>query len=138
MLREIAKFASGLVAADFLSALFFSGFGFFPLTIFGFTWPDTSIVPILGLDGALFLLLVHFGWGVRLPVASPSERALLTIAGIIFLVVGLLHLGRIAFGLDLALGSFDVPVWLSWFGVFITGYLSYACLHFARRMGSHH
>jgi hypothetical protein len=58
---------------------------------------------------------------------------LLVIVGIVFLVVMLLHLARLVFNLNLALGSFDVPVWLSWVGVFITGYLSYSSFHFAAK-----
>ena len=130
-LREIAKVASGLVLADIISAVWFSAAGLLPLTILGVTWTSSSIPEIIVFDGALLLFLIHFGWNMKLPIASPSERSLLIVAGVIFLVVAVAHLVRLAFGLDLILGNADIPLWLSWVGVLITGYLSYSCFHFA-------
>ncbi|MBU6323172.1 MAG: hypothetical protein KGI41_00965 [Patescibacteria group bacterium] len=130
-LREIAKFASGLVAADLISALWLGAAGFFPLTILGVTWTADAILPIIVLDGALLILLVHYGWSMKLPLESPSERNLLYIAGIVFAAVAIVHLMRLAFNVDVALGTFEVPMWLSWIGVIITGYLSYTSFHFA-------
>lgn len=131
VLREIAKVGTGLVLADLISALWFSSAGLLPLTLLGISWTTAMVPEILVFDIVLLLLLVHFGWGMRLPVASPSERTLLVIAGIVFLIVALAHLTRLLFGLNLILGTFRVPLWLSWAGFLLTGYLSYASFHFA-------
>lgn len=133
MLRELAKVATGLFIADLVSVLWFGSAGFFPLTILGVTWSASAILPIALFDLATILLLIHYGWNTRVPVRSPSERNLLTLAGLIFLVVGLVHLLRLAFGWSLVVGDFAAPLWLSWIGVAITAYLSYSSFHFAFR-----
>lgn len=130
-LREAAKVGVGLVIADFISVLWFSGAGFFPLTILGITWSAAAVWPIIIFDLALILLLAHYGWSMKLPIKSPTERGLLKLVGLIFLIVALLHLLRIAFGWDLILGNVAIPLWLSWLGVVIPGYLSYSSFHFA-------
>ncbi|HVX91397.1 MAG TPA: hypothetical protein VHC20_07340 [Candidatus Paceibacterota bacterium] len=132
-LREIAKVAIGLFIADLFSVIWLGSYGFFPLTILGVTWPSDAILPIALFDIAVALLLAHYAWHTRAPLRSPSERTLLMIAGIIFLLVALAHLTRLAFGLGIALGDFAVPLWLSWVGVIITAYLSYSSFHFALR-----
>lgn len=133
ILREIAKIGTGLVLADFISVFWLSASGLFPLSLLGVTWTSAMIPEVLVFDGALLILLAHYGWRLRLPVTSPSERTLLAITGGIFLVVALAHLLRLLFGLQLMLGTFEIPLWLSWAGVFVAAYLSYASFHFARR-----
>lgn len=133
-LREIAKIGSGIVIADIVSVLWLASAGFLPLTILGVNWTNAMVPEILVFDVALLLLLIHFGWKMRLPITSPSERVLLMFTGVIFLIVALAHLARLTFGWSLILGNFEVPLWLSWVGVIITGYLSYSSFHFARRV----
>lgn len=133
VLREVAKVFCGLFLADLVSVLWLGGAGFFPLTILGVTWTSSAIAPIAAFDIVLILLLAHWGWNMKLPVRSPGERGLLTIAGVVFALVALLHLGRLAFGLQLILGDFMVPMWLSWLGFLVTVFLSYTSFHFARR-----
>ncbi len=133
ILRELAKIGVGLFIADLVSVLWFSGAGFFPLTILGITWGVGAVWPIVIFDLAVILLLAHYGWSMKLPISSPSERTLLKVVGAVFLIVALLHLLRIAFGWNLILGDNAVPLWLSWFGVIIPGYLSYSSFHFALR-----
>lgn len=132
-LREIAKVAIGLFIADLFSVIWLGSYGFFPLTILGVTWPSDAILPIAIFDIGVALLLAHYAWHTRMPLRSPSERVLLMIAGTVFLIVALVHLTRLAFGAALILGDFAVPLWLSWFGVVITAYLSYSSFHFALR-----
>ena len=130
-LRELAKLGTGLVLADIISALWLNAAGLFPMTILGVTWTATSVPAIIVFDTALLVLLAHYGWNMRIPITSPSERTLLNVVGIVFLIVAFAHLTRIAFGATILLGGFDIPVWLSWAGVIVTGYLSYASFHFA-------
>lgn len=132
-LREIAKVITGIILADIASAVWLSSAGLFPMSILGVTWTAAMLPEILIFDIALLILLVHYGWRMRIPLSSPSERFLLILAGIIFLAVALVHLARLAFGFTVVLGAFSVPLWLSWFGVVIAAYLSYASFHFAAR-----
>jgi len=132
-LRDIAKIGVGLFLADLISVLWLGTAGFFPLTVLGVTWPATAIMPIAVFDVAVIILLVHIGWHTRSPLRPSAERGLLMVASLIFLVVAIVHLLRLALGWNVILGDFAVPMWLSWFGVVIAGYLSYASFHFARR-----
>jgi hypothetical protein len=131
LLREIAKVGFGLVLADILSGIFLSAGGFLPLTILGVEWTGAMMPEVIFFDAALLVFLFHYGWNARLPISSPSERTLLSIAGVIFGAVALVHLARLAFGWPLILGNFVAPAALSWFGVIFAGYLSYASFHFA-------
>lgn len=133
LLREIAKIGVGLFIADFASVIWFGSAGFFPLTLLGVTWTADSILPIALFDLAVVLMLAHYAWHTVLPIRSPSERVLLIIAGFVFLAVAVLHLARLMFGIDVLLGDFSIPMWLSWIGVLIAGYLSYCSFHFAMR-----
>jgi hypothetical protein len=130
LLRDLAKVGAGIVIADLLSAIWFATAGLLPVTMLGVSWSADMIPEIVLFDGALLVLLIHLGWGVKLPVISPSERTLLMLSGIIFLVVALAHFARIMFNLDVVLGGFEIPLWLSWLGVLVTLYLSYSSFHY--------
>lgn len=134
-LRDLAKVGVGLVIADLIGVLWFSAAGFFPLAILGVTWTSQAILPIALFDIALIIVLVHAGWHTKAPVRSPSERTLLRLVGAIFLLVAIVHLLRLAFGWNVVLGDFDVPVWVSWLGVFFAGYLAFSSFHLAARKG---
>lgn len=54
-----------------------------------------------------------------------NQSTFLKTAGIIFLVVTLVHLWRALSGMDLILGATVIPMWLSWVVVLVLGYLSY-------------
>jgi phosphoglycerol transferase MdoB-like AlkP superfamily enzyme len=54
-----------------------------------------------------------------------SRRAYLLITAVIFSLVALLHLVRIIFGWNAMLGSWSVPMWLSWVALIVTGALAY-------------
>ena len=133
-LRELAKIGVGLVVADIICGIWLSTAGFFPLIFLGVKWTSAMVLPGVVFDLALILLLAHYGWNMKLPIESPSERSLLTFAGIVFLIVALAHLARIAFGLSFVIDNETIPLSVSWFGVIIAGYLSYASFHFSRRV----
>jgi hypothetical protein len=52
-----------------------------------------------------------------------SEKIYCTIAGVIFTIGALVHLGRLCAGWDLILAGWSAPVWLSWIGLFVAGTL---------------
>ena len=54
-----------------------------------------------------------------------SRKAYLLVAASIFSLVCLLHLARIVFGWSLVIGSWSVPMWLSWVGLIVAGALAY-------------
>ncbi|MBU6491092.1 hypothetical protein KGQ25_03010 [Patescibacteria group bacterium] len=131
ILREVAKVGVGLVMADIICSVWLSSAGLLPITVLGIAWSVSAVWPGIVFDLALILLLAHYGWNMKLPITSPTEGGLLKLIGIVFLIVALLHLVRIAFGWNFILNEVNVPIWLSWLGVFIPGYLSYSSFHFA-------
>ncbi|MHB1769690.1 MAG: hypothetical protein ACYCPH_01245 [Minisyncoccota bacterium] len=133
VLREVAKVGVGLVIADIVCGIWLSSAGLLPITLLGMSWGASMIVPGIVFDLVLILILAHYAWNMKLPIESPTEQGLLRLAGFIFLIVALLHLMRIAFGWNLIVGNVAVPLWLSWLGVVIAGYLSYSSFHFAFR-----
>lgn len=130
MLRDLAKVGAGVVVADLISVVWLASAGLLSVTLLGVEWSLDMLPEILVFDGALLILLIHLGWNARLPVTSPSERTLLALSGIIFLAVALVHFARLTFGWQLALGGFEIPLWLSWLGFGITLYLSYSSFHY--------
>lgn len=132
-LHEIAKFASGLIAADFIGVIWFAVNGGFPMTVFGVEFTSEIVWPALIFDAALFLILVHYGWHIG-KTPRLRERTYLFVAGSIFGIVALAHLMRAFFGADLSLAGWAIPLWLSWTATVVTAYLAYMSFHLALRM----
>ena len=132
-LHEIAKFAAGLVAADFLWLLWFSQQHLHSIAFFGMSVTSDMLLPNLIFDLALFVILIHYAWHVG-KIPAMRERSYIFIVGVLFSLVAIAHFWRIFTGADLMLGDWDVPVWLSWFGVAVTTYLAYMSFHLAARM----
>ena len=62
-----------------------------------------------------------------------TQKNFSLIAGIIFAIVALVHLLRIAQGWDIAIAGMLIPMWISWAGFFVTAILAY----FGLRFGTH-
>ena len=54
-----------------------------------------------------------------------SQKTYNGLTGTIFLLITLLHFGRIFSGWEANIGGWDVPMWLSWSAVVVAGYLAY-------------
>ena len=52
----------------------------------------------------------------------------------VFIIVAVLHLVRALSGWELMLGGAEIPMWVSWAVVIITGYLAYRGVRFGRNM----
>ncbi len=61
-----------------------------------------------------------------IPVMGP--RSFSITAGVIFLIIALLHALRIFYGWQAVIGGLQVPTWVSWIALAISAYLSYAGL----------
>ena len=132
-LQEVAKLAAGLIAADFLWLVWFAQSGLHWASFFGMTMTQDLLLPAMIFDIAAFIILVHYGWNIgKIPLVR--ERTYVLLAGAIFVIVALAHLWRIFTGADLIIMNWDVPVWLSWFGIAVAAYLAYASFHFATMM----
>jgi len=54
-----------------------------------------------------------------------SEKKFLIISGLIFLVVAVIHVLRLALGWQVIIGDWAVPMWVSWVACVIAGFLAY-------------
>ena len=61
-----------------------------------------------------------------------SKRTFLVIAGLIFLLVAVIHALRLALGWQVTISSWNVPMWVSWVALVIAGFLSYKGLKHSR------
>jgi len=61
-----------------------------------------------------------------------DEKTFSIVAGIIFALVALLHLVRIYMGWPVVIGSWSVPMWLSWVALVVAGGLAFFGLSLAR------
>ena len=55
-----------------------------------------------------------------------TQRAFNLTAGTIFLIVALLHALRLLRGWTFVIGSWNAPLWVSWLGVALAGFLAYS------------
>lgn len=46
-------------------------------------------------------------------------------AGVIFLLIALAHIFRVAFGVEWLVEGRTVPMWASWIAMFVAGYLAF-------------
>jgi hypothetical protein len=131
-LRELAKFASGLIVGDLLALWWFVASGSLPISFLGIEWSRADILPAIIFDVSLFIILVHYGWHIGKTPAL-RERTFLLIAGTLFGVIALAHLIRAFIGIDIVVLGWAVPLWLSWIGTAVAAYLSYMSFHLALR-----
>ena len=53
--------------------------------------------------------------------------------GLIFLLIALLHLGRLIFGWEAIIGGWSVPVWVSVIALLVAAYFGYEGLRLSRK-----
>ena len=130
-LHEIAKLASGLVLGDLISLLWFYGYKMLPIQFLGLNFTNEMAILAMIFDVFLFALLVHYAWNVKLPSPSVHQKAFFYIVGTLLLIVAVLHLSRLVFSLELVIGTWTAPFWLSWIGTIVSAYLAFASFKFA-------
>lgn len=132
-LRELAKFGSGVVAADLATNIWFLYSGLLPLTTLGMTVDEAMLWPAVVFDVAALAFLVHYGWRLG-DIPSLRERSYLLLAGLVFAIVAIVHFGRILFNVDVTIMGWEAPHWISWTAAAVAAYLSYMSLHLAARL----
>jgi membrane protein CcdC involved in cytochrome C biogenesis len=133
VLKEIAKFATGLITADFLIGFWLLlNPSITPLNFLGITSFTPPILEAgMVFDILLLGILVHYAWHADIHTPSIKQKNLFVVVGIIMGIVGLAHLFRIIFGINIDIGEWAVPFWLSWVGTVVALYISYASFRFA-------
>ena len=54
-----------------------------------------------------------------------DKKAYNTLTAVLFLVIAVTHLLRIIFGWSAQIGGLDIPVWVSWLALVVSGGLAY-------------
>ncbi|MGB9153742.1 MAG: hypothetical protein WCD70_11740 [Alphaproteobacteria bacterium] len=63
-----------------------------------------------------------------------SQHNFSLVAGVIFLVMALAHLWRIAQGWGVVIEGYVIPMWISWVGMIVAGFLAYYGLRYGMRV----
>ncbi|HTK33359.1 MAG TPA: hypothetical protein VL335_02305 [Candidatus Paceibacterota bacterium] len=131
ILKEIAKFATGLVTADFIVALWLLDSTIRPLNFWGVTFTPSILEAGMAFDIILLAILIHYAWHADVHTPSMRQRTLFIVVGVIMGIVGLAHLFRLIFGVSIDIGNWAAPFWLSWIGTIVALYISYTSFRFA-------
>jgi hypothetical protein len=134
-LREIAKFGAGLVTGDLLVGIWMLTSGLLPRIFFGVDFVPQFTELWLVFDVFLLFALIHYAWHPKVMEPDVSSRMLFFAIGTITGIVALFHCFRLIFGWTIQIGAWTAPIWLSWIGVIVAAFISYASFHFASRKG---
>jgi len=63
-----------------------------------------------------------------------SQKTYSVVTGLIFLVVALVHIARLAAGWQAVIAGFTVPMWISWVAGVVAGYLAIEGMRLSRRL----
>ena len=129
--HEIAKLGAGLILGDLIGLLWLYGYKILPINFLGLNFTSEMAVLAIIFDLFLFALLVHYAWNIKLPSPSIHQKAFFYFIGIMLSIVAVLHLTRLVFNLELVVGNWAAPLWLSWIGTIVTAYLAMASFKFA-------
>jgi hypothetical protein len=135
MLREVGKFVAGLVAADLLMGLWLLAAGTLPQTFLGIYVTASFAWTWVFFDLFVLLVLVHYSWNAKALEPHASSKALFIAVGVIMAAVAIVHFFRLVFSWPVVIDGWAAPLWVSWIGVIVAAYISYASFHFASRRG---
>lgn len=62
-----------------------------------------------------------------------SNKSFSTVVGVVFSLIGLLHLVRAVYGWEALIGGWAAPLWASWVAVVVALYLAYSAFSLARK-----
>ena len=62
-----------------------------------------------------------------------KQKAFVAVSGTIFAIITFLHLLRLLYGWPAQIGTFVVPMWLSWLSILVAGYLALSAFLLSRK-----
>jgi len=65
-----------------------------------------------------------------------NQRAFSMVAGVLFVLVAVIHALRIANGALVIVENVSIPMWVSWIPIVIAGYLAYEGIRLGRKAPS--
>lgn len=70
--------------------------------------------------------------GGDVKMKAMNQKTFSTVVGVIFSVIAILHLLRVVLGWNAVIGTFSVPMWLSWVAAVVAGFLAYSAFKLAK------
>ena len=61
-----------------------------------------------------------------------SQKTLTFMAGAVFSLIMVLHVLRLLFGWEVVIGGWNVPLWVSWVAIAVSGYFAYTAFRVGR------
>lgn len=61
-----------------------------------------------------------------------KQKTFNLVVGVIFLLIALLHVLRLLWGWEAAIGGWEVPMGLSWVALVVSGYLAYTAFRLGK------
>ena len=62
-----------------------------------------------------------------------DQKTFTFVSGVIFFLIAVMHVMRLAYGWEAVIGGYILPMWLSWAGAAISAYLAYAAYQLTQR-----
>jgi hypothetical protein len=62
-----------------------------------------------------------------------DKKTYVAVTTMVFLIVALLHLARLFAGWDAVIGGWEVPLWVSWLALLVSGFLAWSGFKLATR-----
>ena len=57
-----------------------------------------------------------------------NQKTFIGVTGMVFGIIALLHGLRLVFGWSAVVGAWQIPLWISWLALALSGYLAYTAL----------
>ena len=61
-----------------------------------------------------------------------SQKSYLSVTGVIFFIIAILHLLRLVLGWEAVIGSWNVPTWVSCVALVLSGYLAFSAFKLSK------
>ena len=55
-----------------------------------------------------------------------DTKTYVTVSGVLFLILAIAHIVRLVYGWEISVAGWSVPLWVSWLGIALTGFLAYS------------
>ena len=61
-----------------------------------------------------------------------KQKTFTLTTGIVFSIIAVLHVLRLLLGWEAVIGGWDVPLWVSWIALLLSGYLAYSAFKLSK------
>ena len=61
-----------------------------------------------------------------------NQKTFTLTTGVVFSIIAVLHVLRLLFGWEAMIGGWNVPLWVSWVAIAVSGYFAYTAFRLRR------